>query len=67
MLKDCCPSAVVDGIVVVVVIVIVVVVHPPCATDAIVDVNDVARLVRAAPGALGQTLDNINAKALEDL
>jgi hypothetical protein len=44
-LRDCRPSAVVDGVVVV-----VVVVHPPHAADAIVDVDDVARLVCAAPG-----------------
>ncbi len=47
---DCRPSAVVDGVVVVVVIVVVVVVHPPHATDAIVDVDDLACLVRAASG-----------------
>ena len=49
MLGDRRPSTVVDGIVVVVVIVVVLVVHPPGAGDAIVDVEDVARLVRAAP------------------
>ena len=50
MLEDCRPSAIVDGVVVIVVIIIVVtVVHPPRAADAIVDVNDVACLIRAAP------------------
>jgi hypothetical protein len=49
MLKDCCPSAVVDGIVVIV-IGIVVVDHPPHATDAILDVDDVAHIVCLALG-----------------
>jgi hypothetical protein len=49
-LKDRRPSAVIDGTVVVIIFVVVDVVHPPCATDAIVDVNDMARLVCAAPG-----------------
>ena len=66
-LRDFRPSAVVDGVVVVVVIVVDVVFHPPRAADAIVDVDDVARLVCAAPGSLGQTLNVINVKALEDL
>ncbi len=54
-LGDCRPSAVIDGVVFIVVIIVVVVVHPPCAADAIVDVNDVACLVRTAPG--GSRLD----------
>ena len=54
-LGDCRPSAVIDGVVFIVVIIVVVVVHPPCAADAIVDVNDVACLVCTAPG--GSWLD----------
>jgi hypothetical protein len=48
-------------------IIVVIVVHPPCAADAIDDVDDVACLVRAAPGGSRQTLNEINAKVLEDL
>ena len=66
MIGDRRPSAVVDGVVVVIVIVIVVIIYPPLSP--LVDVDDVARLIHAAPGlALGQTLDDINAKTLEDL
>ncbi len=49
----CRPSAVVDGVLIIVIIVVIgviVVVHPPCAADAIIDVNKVAHLVHAAPG-----------------
>ncbi len=67
MLGDPRPSAVIDDIVAVIVFVVVNIVHPPCAADAIVDVDAIACLVRAAPGTLGQPLDDIKVEALEDL
>ena len=47
-LKDRHPSVIIVGVIVVVLVVVVV--HPPCTANAIADVDNVAPLVRAAPG-----------------
>ena len=50
MLGNRRPSAIVDGVIIVIVNIVVVIVHLPRAADAIINIDDNARLVHSALG-----------------